>query len=263
MMKQPDLGKTIAELRKAKGYTQDELVEKCKLNVRTLQRIESGEVSPRSYTIKLIFTALEYTVDNSLKSAPNKFMILGLRIFKWPGQVYPYVLDLFNLKTNTMKKLMILSTPFLLLCAVLLFSYNSNAKAQAKTALREKLEKTSSNARFMQLFNSGQIDSISMRYLDNACMMADQTPTTFSKKNIYDYFMKLHRQGFRFSKMKSTAMIISDSLAIDRGEWAIDLNSVVVATGTYLTQWHYLNGNWRIENEMSKSDHAENQVADK
>jgi transcriptional regulator with XRE-family HTH domain len=47
-MKQPDLGKRIAELRKAKGLTQEELVQKCHLSVRTLQRIESGEVTPRS-----------------------------------------------------------------------------------------------------------------------------------------------------------------------------------------------------------------------
>ncbi|HEY3371256.1 MAG TPA: helix-turn-helix transcriptional regulator [Prolixibacteraceae bacterium] len=44
-MKQPDLGKKIAELRKAKSLTQEELVEKCNLNVRTLQRIEAGVVT--------------------------------------------------------------------------------------------------------------------------------------------------------------------------------------------------------------------------
>ncbi len=50
-MKQPELGKKISELRKAKGMTQEELVEKCNLNVRTVQRIEAGEVTPRSFTI--------------------------------------------------------------------------------------------------------------------------------------------------------------------------------------------------------------------
>ncbi|MGM0473729.1 MAG: helix-turn-helix domain-containing protein [Bacteroidota bacterium] len=39
-MAQPELGKRIAELRKARGLTQEELVEKCNLSVRTLQRIE-------------------------------------------------------------------------------------------------------------------------------------------------------------------------------------------------------------------------------
>lgn len=59
-MKQPQLGKKISELRKAKGLTQEELVEMCNLNVRTIQRIESGEVTPRSYTVKALFEALDY-----------------------------------------------------------------------------------------------------------------------------------------------------------------------------------------------------------
>lgn len=60
MMKQPELGIKILELRKAKGLTQEELVERCNINVRTIQRIEAGEVTPRSYTIKSIMDALEY-----------------------------------------------------------------------------------------------------------------------------------------------------------------------------------------------------------
>lgn len=58
VMKQPELGKKIAELRQSQGLTQEELVEKCNLNVRTIQRIEAGEVTPRNYTIKAIFDVL-------------------------------------------------------------------------------------------------------------------------------------------------------------------------------------------------------------
>jgi hypothetical protein len=58
----------------------------------------------------------------------------------------------------------------------------------------------------------------------------------------------------RFTEDKSVSKVISDFIAIDRGVWTVSLNSVPVATGTYLTQWHYLNGKWLIENEMSKSD---------
>lgn len=59
-MKQPELGRKISELRKAKGMTQEDLVEKCNISVRTIQRIETGEVMPRSYTIKTILAALDY-----------------------------------------------------------------------------------------------------------------------------------------------------------------------------------------------------------
>lgn len=63
-MKQPELGLRILELRKQKGLTQDELVDLCNINVRTLQRIESGEVTPRSYTVKTILTALDYDLES-------------------------------------------------------------------------------------------------------------------------------------------------------------------------------------------------------
>jgi len=62
-MKQPQLGQKILEWRKAKGLTQEELVERCQINVRTIQRIEAGEVTPRSYTLKTIMEALEVDAE--------------------------------------------------------------------------------------------------------------------------------------------------------------------------------------------------------
>ncbi|MEP5613310.1 MAG: helix-turn-helix transcriptional regulator [Cyclobacteriaceae bacterium] len=57
-MKQPDLGHKIAELRKSKNLTQEELVDACNVSVRTIQRIESGEVTPRTSTVKILLAAL-------------------------------------------------------------------------------------------------------------------------------------------------------------------------------------------------------------
>jgi len=253
-MNQPELGKRIAELRKAKGFTQEELVEKCNINVRTLQRIESGEVMPRSYTIKTIFTALDSIMYDSTKIQPNRFATAVSVLSNRLGQSYKYFLDLFNLKTNTMKKLMILSIPTITICIVMLFAINLNAQAQARTVIRDKLDKTSSTIRFERWFNAGQIDSISMRYLDNACMMPDQSPALHDRKSIYEHFKQLYDSGLRFSMIKTLSKVITDSIAIDRGVWTVSVNSVPVATGSYLTQWHNLNGKWLIENEMSKSD---------
>ncbi len=74
-MKQPELGRKISELRKEKGLTQEELVDKCNISVRTLQRIESGEVIPRSYTVKTILAALDYDLikisDTEDKNRPD------------------------------------------------------------------------------------------------------------------------------------------------------------------------------------------------
>jgi transcriptional regulator with XRE-family HTH domain len=133
-MNQPDLGRKIAELRKAKGLTQEELVEKCNLNVRTLQRIESGEVTPRSYTIKAIFTALDYAIYNSSESITNKFSKTGFKVSNWLEQFYRYFLDLFNLKTQTMKKITILSIMFsAIIFGLLAFIPETKAQKEDKT----------------------------------------------------------------------------------------------------------------------------------
>lgn len=139
-MNQPELGKKIAELRKSKGLTQEELVEKCNLNVRTLQRIETGGVTPRIYTLKVIFGALEYN-SNDLFEITNS----GYSMPYWIEQFYRYVLDLFNLKTNTMRKITILS---ILLSAIILgiFAINANVRAQksdnAQITERKEIEST-------------------------------------------------------------------------------------------------------------------------
>lgn len=67
-MKQPELGKKISEIRKQKGLTQEELVEKCNINVRTIQRIEAGEVTPRSYTVKSILKVLGVDYGNIINT---------------------------------------------------------------------------------------------------------------------------------------------------------------------------------------------------
>ncbi|AZQ44816.1 helix-turn-helix domain-containing protein [Nonlabens ponticola] len=67
IMKQPQLGDYIARLRKEQGLTQEELVERCNINVRTIQRIEAGDVTPRSYTIKNILEALGSSFEDISK----------------------------------------------------------------------------------------------------------------------------------------------------------------------------------------------------
>jgi len=73
IMKQPELGRKISELRTAKGLTQEELVVKCNISVRTIQRVEAGEVTPRSYTIKTILAALDYDLSKISDEETNFF----------------------------------------------------------------------------------------------------------------------------------------------------------------------------------------------
>ena len=59
-MKQPDIGQKVAELRQQKNITQEQLAEDCQVSVRTIQRIESGEVEPRAYTRNSLSKFLEF-----------------------------------------------------------------------------------------------------------------------------------------------------------------------------------------------------------
>jgi transcriptional regulator with XRE-family HTH domain len=64
----------IAELvkagRSAKGYTQLELSEVSRISLRSIQRIENGEVEPRLYTIKVLATELNF--DYRLAALPEE-----------------------------------------------------------------------------------------------------------------------------------------------------------------------------------------------
>lgn len=59
-MKQPELGMKVADLRQQKGMTQEQLAEICEVSTRTIQRIESGEVDPRAFTMNNLSDALEF-----------------------------------------------------------------------------------------------------------------------------------------------------------------------------------------------------------
>jgi transcriptional regulator with XRE-family HTH domain len=135
-MKQPALGKYITKVREAKGLTQEELVSQCNLNVRTLQRIESGKVVPRSYTLKSIAAVLncDLFVEDSASSLSFK-------------QIRDYIVDLFNLKTSKMKKLSILSTAFFVL-AFSLYASISECYAQCS---KDKIDYVKDNSRGFEI----------------------------------------------------------------------------------------------------------------
>jgi uncharacterized Tic20 family protein len=62
-MRQPELGMKVSELRQQKGMTQEQLAEMCEVSTRTIQRIESGEVDPRAFTINNLNEVLEYNFN--------------------------------------------------------------------------------------------------------------------------------------------------------------------------------------------------------
>lgn len=107
-MEQPEFGEKLAKIRKAKGFTQDELAEKCNITVRTIQRLESGAVNPRTFTIKALSFALEYNFLEASSTGDDVKINYSSNI-EWFQRILWHAKDLFNLKTHTMKKVSILS----------------------------------------------------------------------------------------------------------------------------------------------------------
>ncbi|GAA4772267.1 MULTISPECIES: helix-turn-helix domain-containing protein [Flavobacterium] len=116
-MNQPELGKKILELRLSKGLTQNELAEMCSVSLRTIQRIELNEVTPRSYTLKVIFAALDFDYYNLNGNSTDVKTSASSGFWK----------DIFNLKKDTMKKLSVASV-LVVLGFVLFFKNETQAQ---------------------------------------------------------------------------------------------------------------------------------------
>lgn len=240
MIQQPELGKKIAEFRKSKGFTQEELVERCNLSVRTLQRIEAGEVTPRIYTIKLILEVLELDFEHSLNS--HKENDKG-SVEKWPGQFYISFSDLFNLKTNTMKKVSILSVAvFAIIFGI--SSVTNMSFGQSDSKVKKIIEKT--NKDFLEFFNNGEIDSLVELYRDDACLVSRGCGKEFIR-----YYYSAETNKYTFTEITATSISVSDSIAVEKGKWRATLRSGESIGGEYLSEWRFTNKKWLIVSESS------------
>lgn len=116
-MKEIDFSIKLTETRKVEKLTQEEVAEKCNLNVRTIQRIESGQVKPRAHTIRAISDVLEIDLSTPMEIEDRSFI--------W------HIKDLFNFKTHKMRKFTVLSSSALLIL-VAIFFISGSIQAQSK-----------------------------------------------------------------------------------------------------------------------------------
>ncbi len=63
LRKQKMIPEIVKESRTSKGYTQKELSDITKISLRSIQRIENGEVVPRMYTLKTLAKSLDFSLD--------------------------------------------------------------------------------------------------------------------------------------------------------------------------------------------------------
>ncbi|MBI9063699.1 MAG: helix-turn-helix transcriptional regulator [Marinilabiliaceae bacterium] len=244
-MKQPDLGKKISELRLAKGLTQGELAEKCNLCLRTIQRIESAEVTPRSYTIKLIFESLDYKIFNSFGKLSYRLDRMAYRFKTWLEQFYKYVLDLFNLKTDAMRKITTLTTVFTLL-VIGLFILSAESNAQTPEQIKQTIEKINND--FLVFFNKGEIESMSDIYRYDACLLPENCCDKTSRQQ---HWKKEIAKGYKITKLATLSLSISDTIAVEKGKWKIVWPSGPEMNGMYLTEWRFSDNAWRKVNDIS------------
>ncbi|MFD2581537.1 helix-turn-helix domain-containing protein [Pedobacter vanadiisoli] len=62
-VKKDTIAKLIKEARLKKGYSQQQLADLAKLNLRSVQRIENAEVIPRTFNLNLLAQQLELDVE--------------------------------------------------------------------------------------------------------------------------------------------------------------------------------------------------------
>ncbi len=102
-MENHSIGKNLIYQRKLKGYTQEELSTRTEVTVRTIQRIEKGDVNPHLQTVKLLAIALDINVDDLLnlenpkEEAIQKKWLLLLHGTPLLGFVLPFCNVLFPL----------------------------------------------------------------------------------------------------------------------------------------------------------------------
>jgi len=82
-MQNRSVAKNLVYQRKLKGCTQEALADKTSVTVRTIQRIEKGEVNPQLHTLKLLAAALDIGLEDLLplehpkeESAQKKWLLL-------------------------------------------------------------------------------------------------------------------------------------------------------------------------------------------
>ncbi len=66
----------LREGRLSKGFTQKELSERSNISIRSIQRIENGEIIPRSHTLKTLAGILELSFEEFIKSARKQNIIV-------------------------------------------------------------------------------------------------------------------------------------------------------------------------------------------
>ncbi len=225
-MDQPNLGKKIIELRKSQGLTQKELVDKCNLNIRTLQRIESGEVTPRGYTLKLILTTLDYQGED-LSTKKSSF-------YYWIEKRLPFG----NKTAKIICSLLIITS-----IAGVIYFY-SNDKGSSNIEIKNKIE--TSRKEITNWVNEGKIDAIISKFSNDACI---STNNICGKKRIKEVLKKNMSHGYKIIRHDIISINIHDTIAYEK---FITIYKYKGKIGKQdgIVEWNLHSNEWLIKSEL-------------
>jgi len=95
-MNQREIGNKIAELREKKGLSQEDLALKCGTKLRIIQKIETGDLSPRLLILKKIGAELDYDIP-FIEDDDTKFWLLTLHLSNFLViPIFPQILRLLK-----------------------------------------------------------------------------------------------------------------------------------------------------------------------
>ena len=92
-MEHSELSKRVKEFRTRKGLTQELLAENAGLSLRTVQRIENGEVVPRGDTLKRLALALKVSPDEIIdwQVTEDRNVLLILHLSQFGYLIAPFI----------------------------------------------------------------------------------------------------------------------------------------------------------------------------
>lgn len=129
--------------RLSKGLTQKELAEKSNISMRSIQRIENGELIPRSHTLKTLAQILDLSFEDFMKSVHGQELTILQRSssLNKPQRIvlsigvcfvivllaWAYVAQAVNFPETTFELLVFISITLTLITAVLFFLWRKKA----------------------------------------------------------------------------------------------------------------------------------------
>lgn len=242
-MKNNDFGEKLIKARQVKGWTQMDLAEKSNISLRTIQRIESGQVDPRAYTLKQLSEIIGLDFSETLKNSGDSNSQIPQSNFRLSKLILWYITDLFNLKTNTMRKVTILTFICGAIC-IGLFSLTAESKAQDIDNL--------DYSKFMKLGERGVTYFLPKGKKIHISNVKDTADCVIMGDKIQQYKNKIFLNGEFIGKafQSDTLIYINGKVFIKSSYWEF--------TSSYGQKIHYLIPNGVPINNLSVQIDTEN-----